>query len=115
MIFGEITRGIEFTGDLKRDIEALFTVHDALSTYEHILNVVNEAVQKFVADKLSWESPVHDVFQVQMRARIHESDLNGAVLVYLDHVWEQRQQLKLVHPWLIEARAELRGNKLNRG
>lgn len=42
----------------------------------------------FVADKISW-------------------DLPGEHWIYLNHVWEQRDKLKLIHPWLIEAREEL--------
>ncbi|MBP1992183.1 bis(5'-nucleosyl)-tetraphosphatase (symmetrical) YqeK [Paenibacillus eucommiae] len=71
----------------------------------------------FVADKISWVLPGEHPYQEKMREHIQLLDLNGAVLVYLDHVWEQRNQMKLVHPWLIEAREELlaakRGN--NRG
>jgi HD superfamily phosphohydrolase YqeK len=61
----------------------------------------------FVADKISWELPGDHQYQNIMRRKLEFLDLNGAVMVYLNHVWEQRDKLKLVHPWLIEARAEL--------
>jgi predicted HD superfamily hydrolase involved in NAD metabolism len=61
----------------------------------------------FVADKISWELPGEHPYQGLMRERILSSDLDGAVLVYLNHVWGQRENLKLLHPWLIEAREEL--------
>ncbi|HZG56627.1 bis(5'-nucleosyl)-tetraphosphatase (symmetrical) YqeK [Paenibacillus sp.] len=61
----------------------------------------------FVADKVSWELPGKHPYQAAMRERLARNDLDGAVLVYLDHVWSQRDQLRLVHPWLIAARAEL--------
>ncbi|WP_249861894.1 HD domain-containing protein [Paenibacillus konkukensis] len=61
----------------------------------------------FVSDKISWELPGEQPFQEKMKEKIDCIDLNGAVLIYLNHVWEQRDKLKLVHPWLIEAREEL--------
>lgn len=64
----------------------------------------------FAADKISWNLPGEHPFQEEMKARLKQLDLDGAVLVYLNHVWEQRDKLKLVHPWLIEARDELLAN-----
>lgn len=61
----------------------------------------------FVSDKISWDLPGEHPFQEKMREKIELLDLNGAVLIYLNHVWEQRDKLKLVHPWLIEAREEI--------
>jgi HD superfamily phosphohydrolase YqeK len=61
----------------------------------------------FVADKISWDLPGEHQFQELMREKLLSSDLDGAVLIYLNHVWGQRNNLKLVHPWLIEAREEL--------
>ncbi|SDO33696.1 putative HD superfamily hydrolase of NAD metabolism [Paenibacillus sp. yr247] len=61
----------------------------------------------FVSDKISWNLPGDHPYQEKMREKIELLDLNGAVLIYLNHVWEQRDKLKLVHPWLIEAREEM--------
>lgn len=61
----------------------------------------------FVADKISWDLPGEHPFQEVMREKLVSSDLDGAVLIYLNHIWGQRNNLKLVHPWLIEAREEL--------
>jgi predicted HD superfamily hydrolase involved in NAD metabolism len=61
----------------------------------------------FVADKISWDLPGEHPYQGEMREKLESSDLDGAVIVYLNHVWGQRNKLKLVHPWLIEAREEL--------
>jgi predicted HD superfamily hydrolase involved in NAD metabolism len=62
----------------------------------------------FVADKISWELPGEHPYQDEMREKLKSSDLDGAAIVYLNHVWAQRNKLKLVHPWLIEAREELK-------
>ncbi|MFX3637476.1 MAG: bis(5'-nucleosyl)-tetraphosphatase (symmetrical) YqeK [Candidatus Pristimantibacillus sp.] len=61
----------------------------------------------FVADKISWELPGEHPYQEKMRQKLEVFDLDGAILVYLNHVWGQRDKLKVVHPWLIEARQEL--------
>lgn len=61
----------------------------------------------FVADKISWDLPGEHPYQDEVRDKLGALDLDGAVLVYLNYVWEQRHKLKLVHPWLIEAREEL--------
>lgn len=61
----------------------------------------------FVADKISWELEGDHAYQADMRNKLSELDLDGAALVYLDHVWNQRDKMKLVHPWLISARSEL--------
>lgn len=64
----------------------------------------------FVADKISWELEGDHAYQAGMRGKLDELDLDEAVLVYLEHVWGQRDKLKLVHPWLIAAREELSRN-----
>lgn len=61
----------------------------------------------FVADKISWELLGEHPYQEMMRQRLEVFDLDGAILVYLNHVWGQRDKLKVVHPWLFEARQEL--------
>jgi predicted HD superfamily hydrolase involved in NAD metabolism len=198
-LYKRFSEGISFSGDTKTDIASFFAAHDELSTYQHTLAVVKEAVriaqlfsmdsqlaaeaamlhdisnvipktsmmqfaedsgieileeeysyhriihQKlskdmaihlfgctettvlhaiechttlkagsslldkvlFVADKISWDLPGEHLYQEEMKERIEQLQLNNAVLIYLNHVWEQKDKLKLVHPWLIEARKEL--------
>ncbi|WP_179090705.1 MULTISPECIES: bis(5'-nucleosyl)-tetraphosphatase (symmetrical) YqeK [Paenibacillus] len=198
-MFSKLTHGIEFTYNLRDDVEAFLIKHGEQETFEHIMNVVREALaiaplfdvnpdaarqaallhdisnaisvsemkeaaeewslpineeehlyiriihQKlsmemaqrifgctspdilnaiechttlkagasqldkvlFVADKISWELEGDHTFQADMRTKLDELDLDGAALVYLGHVWNQRDKMKLVHPWLIAARSEL--------
>ncbi len=61
----------------------------------------------FVADKLAWDQPGHAPFHAQMRAALGRS-LDQAALVYLRHLWEQRANLKVLHPWAQAAYFELR-------
>lgn len=61
----------------------------------------------FISDKISWELPGEHHYLLEIRDRIYHQKLNEGVLLYLDSIWKQRSKLKLVHPWLIEAREEL--------
>lgn len=198
-VISKLTYGIEFTHNLQNDVEAFLIKHGEQETFEHIMNVVREALaiaplfdvspdaarqaallhdisnaipvsemkdaaeewslpiieeehryiriihQKlsmemaqrifgctspdilnaiechttlkagasqldkvlFVADKISWELEGDHAYQAGMRSKLDELDLDGAALVYLEHVWNQRDKMKLVHPWLIAARSEL--------
>jgi putative HD superfamily hydrolase of NAD metabolism len=60
----------------------------------------------FIADKLSWESP-GQINQHDIRQKVEKNELNQAILIYLNHIWEQRNNLKLVHSWTIQAREDL--------
>lgn len=60
----------------------------------------------FIADKLSWESP-GQIDQHEIRQKVENNELNQAILIYLDHIWEQRNNLKLVHSWTIQAREDM--------
>jgi len=60
----------------------------------------------FVADKISWDQngvpPYIDVLNRNLR----ESLTYGA-FAYINYLWERRETLKVVHPWLREAYEEL--------
>ncbi|MEC0257356.1 bis(5'-nucleosyl)-tetraphosphatase (symmetrical) YqeK [Paenibacillus lautus] len=203
-VFSKLTYGIEFTYNLRDDVEAFLIKHGEQETFEHIMNVVQEALaiaplfnvspnaarqaallhdisnaisvsemkeaaeewslpimeeehryiriihQKlsmemahrifgctspdilnaiechttlkagasqldkvlFVADKISWQLEGDHAYQADMRNKLDDLDLDGAALVYLDHVWNQRDKMKLVHPWLIAARSELNAQRV---
>lgn len=61
----------------------------------------------FVSDKISWELPGEHSYLQEMRTKVYELEIDQAILIYLNHIWDQRNKLKLVHPWLIQAREEL--------
>ncbi|RCX21424.1 putative HD superfamily hydrolase involved in NAD metabolism [Fontibacillus phaseoli] len=61
----------------------------------------------FIADKVSWELPGEHAYLSEIRRLVDGRRLNEAVYVYLDHVYSQRDHMKLVHSWLISAREEL--------
>jgi len=61
----------------------------------------------FVSDKISWKLPGEHPYIQVMREEVDNLEIDKAILIYLDHIWDQRNILKLVHPWLIKAREEL--------
>jgi predicted HD superfamily hydrolase involved in NAD metabolism len=63
----------------------------------------------FVADKISWNLPGEHPYLQVMRTKADGLELDAAILIYLNQVWDQRDRLKLVHPWLISAREQLLG------
>ena len=60
----------------------------------------------FLADKIAWDQDGAPEYLHDMRTALDQS-LDAAVLVYLDYLWNRRSQLKVIHPWLVEARQDL--------
>jgi HD superfamily phosphohydrolase YqeK len=60
----------------------------------------------FVADKVAWDQsgtpPYHKAL---LEALTHS--LDAAALCYLRYLWERRETLLVVHPWMTEAYADL--------
>jgi predicted HD superfamily hydrolase involved in NAD metabolism len=61
----------------------------------------------FVSDKISWKLPGEHTYLQEMRIKVNDLEIDKAILIYLNNIWDQRNKLKLVHPWLIKAREEL--------
>lgn len=65
----------------------------------------------FVADKLAWdqwETQGAPPFREQVLAGLDRS-LDAGALAYMEFMWERRDSLRVVHPWLAEAYRELAG------
>jgi predicted HD superfamily hydrolase involved in NAD metabolism len=56
----------------------------------------------FVADKLAWDQEGVPPYEAAMKVALQE-DLLAAVKVYLNYMWERRDRLPVLHPWLVEA------------
>jgi predicted HD superfamily hydrolase involved in NAD metabolism len=60
----------------------------------------------FVADKIRWDQegdpPYLDAILLAA-----ERSLAAAAFCYIDHLWQRRATLLVVHPWLAQAHAEL--------
>jgi predicted HD superfamily hydrolase involved in NAD metabolism len=104
------------------------SVHQKLSKYmaqdifriteEEILNAIESHTTHkpnssmtdkilFVSDKISWKLPGEHPYLKEMREVVNKLEIDKAILIYLNHIWDQRNILKLVHPWLIKAREEI--------
>jgi HD superfamily phosphohydrolase YqeK len=65
----------------------------------------------FVADKLAWDQPGEAAYHPALRAALARSQgrpLEEAALVYLDHLWDRRAELVVLHPWAAAGRDWLR-------
>ncbi|MGG1311581.1 HD domain-containing protein [Cohnella laeviribosi] len=61
----------------------------------------------FISDKISFDLPGEHKYLLDIRSKVDGGYINDAILIYLNSIWEQRDKLKLIHPWLINAREEL--------
>jgi len=60
----------------------------------------------FVADKVERDGAGVSPYRVGMLEAL-DTSLDAAATVYLHSLWEQRHRLRVVHPWLAAAHAEL--------
>lgn len=61
----------------------------------------------FLADKIAWDQQdIPPYLNNVLNALDHSLDL--AVLVYLDYLWDRRNELGVIHPWLIQARDQIK-------
>ncbi len=56
----------------------------------------------FIADKIQWDQRGESPWSKSLLEALAES-LDKAVWVYLDHLWQQRESLPVVHPWMVSA------------
>ena len=63
----------------------------------------------FVADKIKWDQAGEPPYLDDLLAALEES-LDRAAFCYLDYLWQRRETIPVVHPWLVEARRELLGS-----
>lgn len=60
----------------------------------------------FVADKLAWDQPGTPPYRDNLVRALGQS-LDAAALVYLRYIWERRDAIPVLHPWLAEAYEQL--------
>jgi len=68
----------------------------------------------FLADKMAWDQPgrppyLDEVKKILTTEGARADVLSRCVAVYLRYLWAQRATLRVVHPWLADACAELCG------
>ncbi len=60
----------------------------------------------FLADKIQWDQPSTSPLRDAILLCLDKS-LDAAALCYLNYLWERRNDLAVIHPWMQEARNEL--------
>lgn len=61
----------------------------------------------FVADKIEWDQPGSPPYLDEIKTALERS-LDHASYAYINYLWQQRESLKVVHPWLEAAYYELK-------
>jgi len=66
----------------------------------------------FVADKIAWDQSGTPPYLAALEEALAASadaavSLDAGVCVYLDHLWQQRESLAVVHPWFEAAHHQL--------
>lgn len=61
----------------------------------------------FVADKIEWDQIGEPPYFFQIKQKLDHS-LNDAAFEYIDFLWKQRENLRVIHPWLRDAYYELK-------
>ncbi|MGM7428840.1 bis(5'-nucleosyl)-tetraphosphatase (symmetrical) YqeK [Bacillus pacificus] len=93
--------------------EQLFKVTD-----EEILNAIccHTTLRKhatkmdlvlFVADKIEWDQNGTPPYLVEVKKGIEKS-LEHAAFAYISFLWERKETLKVIHPWLKDAYRQLK-------
>lgn len=60
----------------------------------------------FVADKVRWDQPGIPPYLDDLLPAIDRS-LDDAAFCYLSYLWKQRDSLRVIHPWLVDAYNEV--------
>ncbi len=60
----------------------------------------------FVADKIAWDQFGNPPYLDELLLALDKS-IYHAAFVYLDYLWQMRDQLKVLHPWTAEAYTKL--------
>lgn len=61
----------------------------------------------FVADKISWDQSGVPPYINELNRNLEESLTHG-VFAYINFLWERKDTLKVIHPWLRDAYEELK-------
>ncbi|MDR2993835.1 bis(5'-nucleosyl)-tetraphosphatase (symmetrical) YqeK [Bacillus cereus] len=56
----------------------------------------------FVADKIEWDQKGTPPYLIEIKNGL-ELSLEDAAFVYISYLWERKDTLKVIHPWLEEA------------
>jgi predicted HD superfamily hydrolase involved in NAD metabolism len=60
----------------------------------------------FIADKIAWDQPGDPPYLTEMVSVLDRS-LDLAAFYYLDYLWQQKDTLPALHPWVLQAYQQL--------
>ncbi|MED1951362.1 bis(5'-nucleosyl)-tetraphosphatase (symmetrical) YqeK [Brevibacillus centrosporus] len=75
--------------------------HTTLRKHASLLDMV-----LFVADKIAWDQPGTPPYLQEIRQELEKS-VEHACYSYIRYLWQKRESLRVIHPWLKEAYYEL--------
>lgn len=98
--------------------EDLFQIHDPAilsavechTTLKQQSSLLDQVV--FVADKIAWDQAGTPPYLHELKLALDQS-ITHAAFVYIDDLWQKKEQLRVIHPWLREAHEQLNA-QLNR-
>ena len=61
----------------------------------------------FIADKIAWDQAGNPPYLKEILAKL-EVSLEHAAFEYINFLWNQKEKLKVLHPWLADAYYELK-------
>lgn len=84
------------------------TILDAISCHTTLRkNAIPIDMVLFVADKIEWDQSGTPPYITEIQEALDQS-LEHACFAYISYLWERRQNLKVVHPWLQDAYFDLK-------
>lgn len=92
-IFKEFTSSFELTNDLKDSVYKFLSANNCIATA--------------VADKIAWDQEGEPPFAEKLHKSLKHS-LRHAAFTYINYLWERKDSLKVIHPWLRDAYEELK-------
>jgi predicted HD superfamily hydrolase involved in NAD metabolism len=86
------------------DDEAVLSAVGCHTTLKGGASLLDKVV--FVADKIAWDRPGTPPYLETIQTALDKS-IDHAAFVYLDYLWQMRDSLNVLHPWVARAHAEL--------
>lgn len=84
------------------------TILDAISCHTTLRkNATPIDMVLFVADKIEWDQSGTPPYITEIQEALDQS-LEHACFAYISYLWERRENLKVVHPWLQDAYFDLK-------
>ena len=94
-----------------KDVEILSAI-ECHTTLKANANLLDKIV--FIADKLEWDQPRENPYLSGIRAAL-EVSLDDGVFYYVNALWQDRENLMVLHPWLKQAYEDFIGKKSSEG